>query len=930
MTEIKQQTEPQPSTRIRKTATGVSPVLALLACVAFVSASHGQEATPARTFIDYFLPMPVTEPLSKDVWGAREVGPRDPKNGLEDSTMKQWNYWDGQIIKGSDGRYHMFASRWDQAKGHMEWVNSKAIHAVSDKVTGPYIDKGLCWPDDEGGKGHNVTALVLPDGRYAIVVSDTRPGTVFVSKSLDGPWEQLGRIKSNDDVGANISIMVRPDGDYMIVPRSGRIFIGKAADGVLGPYQAMGPSIFPAVLPGVNNLEDPVVFYSGGLYHIVVNSWTARKAYHLTSKDGIGNWVNRGLAFDPTTNCTRYSDGTVNHWHKLERPGVLIENGHVAAFTLAVTDTPKEAQRGGDGHGSKVIVVPFDGAALDRDLQSAPDKAPPAAADEPVKLPPAELPPIEPLFDHPMRDVSICAGPDGTYYMTGTTGDNPAPGHDRTGWWYVNEGIRVWKSKDLQRWEPLGLVWSLERDATWGRAFKQNGNAKVRAVWAPEIHYIKGTFWLPYCMNYGGCGLLKSTSGKAEGPYAEVKKDGPLTPEIDPSLFQDDDGKVYWLFMNGKIARMNDDMTGLAEEPRLLKPSNFGHVGHEGAFLTKRNGKYHLICAEWIDGYSCMAASADNLFGPYGPRYLAIPHGGHNVFFTDKAGDWWSTIWGNDGGVSFRERPAILRIELDEQHRVRPMQVPLDPRPWWTASPPRKTSAAAMFVGAGKVELATPAEGVGIVFTLDGKDPTAQSAIYQKPIEITRDTVVKARAVWPGGVLSRVVEFPMLEARADRPLIMNPGFESGVLPWSGNSEVLVDSDLDMDNDGVHYTPHGGKKHFRLQGGREQTIALTQAVALPAGDYELSMWVMSRANADHNLGPNLTFELLDSDSRVVNPSQSSSPDCLSPKGVYVQWTRRYSGLKTGDYTVKISAGPAGADQQGKQGWVDDFRLMQTGS
>jgi hypothetical protein len=53
----------------------------------------------------------------------------------------------------------------------------------------------------------------------------------------------------------------------------------------------------------------------------------------------------------------------------MERPGVLVENGHVAFFTFAVIDVPKGQDRGNDGHGSKVIVVPFDGAALDRDMQ---------------------------------------------------------------------------------------------------------------------------------------------------------------------------------------------------------------------------------------------------------------------------------------------------------------------------------------------------------------------------------------------------------------------------------------------------------------------------------------------------------------------------------------------------------------------------------
>lgn len=104
--------------------------------------------------------------------------------------------------------------------------------------------------------------------------------------------------------------------------------------------------------------------------HMLVKSWSTPKAYHLTSKDGKTDWVNRGLAYDPTKNRIRYTDGTLNHWHKLERPGVLLENGHVVAVPLAVLDIPKERQKGNDAHGSKIIGIPFDGAALDRDLQN--------------------------------------------------------------------------------------------------------------------------------------------------------------------------------------------------------------------------------------------------------------------------------------------------------------------------------------------------------------------------------------------------------------------------------------------------------------------------------------------------------------------------------------------------------------------------------
>lgn len=330
-----------------------------------------------KTFIDYFRPMPITSPLTTNVWGVATVGPRDVRNGLEDVSMKQWNYWDGKIIKAPDGKFHLFASRWDQSRGHNEWWNSKAVHAVSDNLYGPYVDKGLCWPDNEGGRGHNVTALQLHDGRYAMVISETRPGAVFVSKSLDGPWELLGKITVAENPkwrASNEIILLRPDGNYEMFGRAGVVMI--STNGVLGPYVAQGAKIYPAIagMPqhALDHLEDPVLWFSGGLYHVTVNNWSDRKAYHLTSTNGIDGWTYRGLAYDPTRDCVRYTDGTVNRWTKLERPGIYLENGHIAAVTLSVIDVQKEEQNGNDGHGSKIIVIPFDGAALDRDLQREP------------------------------------------------------------------------------------------------------------------------------------------------------------------------------------------------------------------------------------------------------------------------------------------------------------------------------------------------------------------------------------------------------------------------------------------------------------------------------------------------------------------------------------------------------------------------------
>ena len=131
----------------------------------------------------------------------------------------------------------------------------------------------------------------------------------------------------------------------------------------------LGPYTIKATVPSLQSqgYEDPVIWCSGGQYHLVANGYNARKANHYTSVDGINNWKNMGLAYDPTTDFVRYTDGTVNHWYKMERAGVVMENGHVTAFTFAVIDVDKTLDLANDTHGSKVIVVPFDGVAFDRD-----------------------------------------------------------------------------------------------------------------------------------------------------------------------------------------------------------------------------------------------------------------------------------------------------------------------------------------------------------------------------------------------------------------------------------------------------------------------------------------------------------------------------------------------------------------------------------
>lgn len=68
------------------------------------------------------------------------------------------------------------------------------------------------------------------------------------------------------------------------------------------------------------------------------------------------------------------------------------------------------------------------------------------------------------------------------------------------------------------------------------------------------------------------------------------------------------------------------------------------------------------------------------------------------------------------------------------------------------------TPGAGRIVAGGSVTLNTPAAGAEIRYTLNGAEPTASSALYQKPIAITADTTIKAVAI-SGAAISQIYTF---------------------------------------------------------------------------------------------------------------------------------------------------------------------------
>jgi len=334
---------------------------------------------------------------------------------------------------------------------------------------------------------------------------------------------------------------------------------------------------------------------------------------------------------------------------------------------------------------------------------------------------------VKPLFDYWMRDTYVTYGPDGFYYMTGTTvsPDRKFPNGQVHSWDY-NDGIYMWRSKDMKKWEPLGLIWSFKRDATWQKNVEKvkpgtHGpnheplDSVYQAIWAPELHYIKSKkqWLLVACMSgKKGSFVLKSTSGKATGPYVNIpgnstgpifsakdvlsipgNKEIPNYSGIDGTLFEDDNGDVYFVGKDHYIAKMKNDLSGLAEPFRRFKEMPYNPEAYiEGVYMVKHHGKYQLLQTVWsirttpgkddftyiekakkgqgFHSYDVVVAEADNIYGPYGPRYPAILQGGHNAVFTGKDGKWWSTTFFNPRGEMGKIfpvtcRPAVLAVKWE-------------------------------------------------------------------------------------------------------------------------------------------------------------------------------------------------------------------------------------------------------------------------
>jgi hypothetical protein len=295
--------------------------------------------------------------------------------------------WCGTMVRGDDGKCHLYYSRWPRTLGHAAWVtHSEVAHAVGDTPLGPFVHRDVALPPRgsnfwDGLCTHNPTVHRF-GGRYVLVYTgNTGDGQamtslnwshrnnqrigVAVADRPEGPWQRLDRpaLDVSADTNApdslciaNPSIAERPGGGYLLVykavgrqrplPFGGPVVHLTATSSVpTGPFTKQLRPIFTAEgrdFPA----EDPYVWYQAdrGRYFAIVKDnqgafTKAGKSLALfESADGF-DWR---LAENPLVSRIqiRWASGTTQPLHSLERPQLFFEDGQPAVLLCAVDETP--------------------------------------------------------------------------------------------------------------------------------------------------------------------------------------------------------------------------------------------------------------------------------------------------------------------------------------------------------------------------------------------------------------------------------------------------------------------------------------------------------------------------------------------------------------------------------------------------------------
>jgi xylan 1,4-beta-xylosidase len=228
--------------------------------------------------------------------------------------------------------------------------------------------------------------------------------------------------------------------------------------------------------------------------------------------------------------------------------------------------------------------------------------------------------------------------------------------------WYP--GVRVHHSRDLVHWRSLGGI------ITERRLLDLNGAGDSNGVWAPDLSYVDGVFYLVYsdvssfASGYWDPQNYLITATDIEGPWSDPVR--LHAHGFDASLFHDEDGTSWLLAMSADWRPGRDRFGGieiqqydrvkraLVGDARIIFTGTSAGLT-EGPHLYRHDGWYYLVTAEGGTSWEhqVTVARSRSLHGPYladpagplltsyGRPELRLQKAGHGSLVRTQGGQWY-------------------------------------------------------------------------------------------------------------------------------------------------------------------------------------------------------------------------------------------------------------------------------------------------
>lgn len=219
-------------------------------------------------------------------------------------------------------------------------------------------------------------------------------------------------------------------------------------------------------------------------------------------------------------------------------------------------------------------------------------------------------------------------------------------------------GVPLWHSEDLVHWEQQGYILTRDSQLPLQNCGTSGG------IYAPTIRYHNGRYYM-ITTNMGGGGNFFVWTDDIHGEWSEpiwVAQGG-----IDPSLFWDDDGKVYYIGTHQDennvrgIGQFEIDIeTGAKLSDTKIIWCGNGGMHPEGPHMYKIGDWYYLMLAEGGTEYNHQVtiARSRSVWGPFEscPHNPILTHArleatynpfhavGHADLVTDIKGNWWMVM----------------------------------------------------------------------------------------------------------------------------------------------------------------------------------------------------------------------------------------------------------------------------------------------